>query len=279
MNFKTILFSGLLITSVIFGQGVQDVNGYYANSGLQTSSARTVIQTISWNGNERVLDIGCGDGKVTNWIAENFTENMVIGIDISETMIQFASSHYLAQNLNFFQADAAMLPFDRQFEIVVSFSTLHWVLDQEAGLKSIFKALVPGGRAQILTYGKHPMNLSRLAERLIYSEKWAAYFPEYIPQRVYYSPEEYTILLNKAGFIQINLITETSQTIYSDRAALTAFVKPLLNFIYHLPEDLREQFIDEVVDQIIDLSMPTVDGSIIFEVLNLNASFQRPTGI
>ena len=264
---------------MIFGEGVDDAYSYHRNSSLQTLSAKFVIQTIPWEGSERVLDIGCGDGKLTAWIAEHYSRGLITGIDISDSMIQFASSRYLndlSQNLEFFRGDAASLHFERQFDIVVSFSTLHWVLNQEAVLRSILNALVPGGRGYILTYGKSRMNLSRLAENLIDSEKWITYFPNYTPQRVYYTPEEYDALLKKVGFDQIKLTAEYTKTLYKDRAAITAFVTPLLNCIGDLPQELKGQFVHEVVDQIIALSAPTKDGSIIFEVLNLNASFQRP---
>lgn len=279
MNFKPLLFLYLFATSLVFGKGVDDAAGYHINSSLQMSSAKSVIQSIPWKGDERVLDVGCGDGKVTAWIAENFSKGLVIGTDISDSMIQFASSRYskeLYPNLEFSKADAAALAFDEQFDIVVSFSTLHWVLDQEAALQSIFKALVPGGRAYILTYGKNRMNLAKLAENLIYSEKWSPYFPDYTPQRVYYTPEAYVGLLKNAGFSDIELTAESGQTSYADRKALTAFVAPLLNFINHLPQELKGQFVDEVVDQIVALSTPTEDGSIIFDVLNLYASVLKP---
>lgn len=278
MNFKTFFYPILLASSLAFGKGVEDASGYHINSSLQATSAKSAIQAIAWKGNERVLDVGCGDGKITAWIAENFSQSFVVGVDISNPMIQFASSHYNGdrfKNLTFFEADASSLLFDQQFDIVVSFSTLHWVLDQKGALRSLFNALVPGGKAYLLTYGKAPMNLSKLSENLIYTPKWAPYFPDYTPQRVYYTPEEYTLLLQNAGFSQIELTAERSQTIYPNREALTAFVAPLLNFIRHLPEELKIRFIDEVVDQIVALSMPTEDGSIVFEVLNLNVCAQR----
>lgn len=98
----------------------------------------------------------------------------------------------------------------------------------------------------------------------------------YTPQRVYYTPEEYADLLNNTGFAQIELTAERSQTFYADREALTAFVAPLLNFIRHLSEELKKQFIDEVVDQILALAQKRDDRSIVFEVLNLNVSAQKP---
>lgn len=276
MNLSPFFASLFLATSALFGKGVEDASGYHINSSLQATSAKAAIQAIPWTGHERVLDVGCGDGKITAWIAEQFSDGLVTGVDVSDSMIQFASNHYVSDNLTFFKGDASSLQFNEEFDVALSFSTLHWVLDQEGALKSIYNALVSGGRAYILTYGKAPMNLSKLSENLIYSEQWASYFPDYTPQRVYYTPEEYAALLQNAGFSNIELTAERSQTIYFNRTALAGFVSPLLNFIRHLPENLRLQFLEEVVDQIVALAEPTKDGSIVFEVLALNVSVQRP---
>lgn len=260
---------------MIYGSGVEDAKGYHKNSGLQWTAAATTLDRINWKGNEKILDVGCGDGKITALMAENLTSNAVIGVDISESMIRFASAKYNQEqhgNLVFLKADATNLPFQHQFDVVVSFSTLHWAIDQNAALKSLQKALIPGGRLLILTYGKAPMNLSKLSENLIYSEQWSSYFSDYQPQRVYFTPEEYVELLQTSGFDQVNVFSQWSQTRYSNRQSLRDFVSPLLNFIGHLPADLKQDFIDQVVDQIIFLSKPTNDGSIVFEVLKLEAT-------
>ncbi len=275
VSMKQIVFFLLFAASALFAKGVEDASGYHINSAPQATWAKAVLEAIPWTGRERVLDVGCGDGKTTAWIAEAFSDGQVTGVDISESMVQFASSRYARSNLAFCQGDASALPFEEEFDVAVSFSTLHWVLDQEAALASIYKALTPGGRAYILTHGKAPMNLSRLSENLIYSEKWASYFSDYTPQRVYYTPEEYAILLQSAGFSRVELTAERAQTIYPDRNALISFVRPLLNFIRHLPEELKEEFLGEVVDRIIALAGPTEDGSIVFEVLNLNVFAEK----
>ena len=137
---------------------------------------------------KELLDLGCGDGKITALIASQIPHGKIVGLDVSESMVQFASSkfsHDERSNLSFVAGDAINLPFEQEFDVVVSFSALHWVVEQERALKEIHRVLVPGGKAFIISYGKAPMNLSTLSEKLICSEEWSAYFPSYVSQKVY----------------------------------------------------------------------------------------------
>jgi trans-aconitate 2-methyltransferase len=99
---------------------------------------------------ERVLDISCGDGRITAEIARRLGSGSVLGIEPSTRMIDFAKAHFADHtypNLAFAVGDATALPFRREFDLVVSFNALHWVRDQNAALRGIREALKPTGRA------------------------------------------------------------------------------------------------------------------------------------
>ena len=64
-----------------------DAKEYHEHSSEQQKWAEELIGKIKLNGNERVLDIGCGDGKVTSEIAKCLIEGSILGIDSSEEMI------------------------------------------------------------------------------------------------------------------------------------------------------------------------------------------------
>ncbi len=116
---------------------------YARISELQHAMAEEVLALLNLKGNERVLDIGCGNGKNTSEIAARVPEGSVVGVDFSTNMITFASSQYSAShpNLTFQVSDARHLPFGPEFDVVVSFNALHWVPEQELALRSIHAAL------------------------------------------------------------------------------------------------------------------------------------------
>jgi SAM-dependent methyltransferase len=89
---------------------------------------------------ERILDIGCGDGSLTEHIAEAGAQ--VVGIDSSESMVAAACHRGLDARV----IDAAALPFVAEFDAAFSNASLHWMLDKEAVAAGVSRSLKPEGR-------------------------------------------------------------------------------------------------------------------------------------
>src|SRR6476620_11808604 len=108
--------------------------GYARISSLQEVMAHEALALLSLRGDERVLDVGCGQGRITAQIAARVTQGGVVGIDPSRSMIDYATAHFAAaaeSNLRFAVADARALAFDNEFDLVVSFNALHWIPEQD----------------------------------------------------------------------------------------------------------------------------------------------------
>src|SRR5437870_6132646 len=91
-----------------------DAAEYSRRSSLQEAMAQEVLALLDLNGSERILDVGCGDGKITAQIASRASKGSVVGVDPSRDMISFAQSHFgpaTVPNLRFEMADARRLPF------------------------------------------------------------------------------------------------------------------------------------------------------------------------
>src|SRR5438067_10957386 len=103
---------------------------YYHRSSLQEAMAQEVLALLDLKGSERILDVGCGDGKITAEIASRAARGSVVGVDPSRDMISFAQSHFgpaTRPNLRFEVADARYLHFRKEFDIVVYFYALHLI--------------------------------------------------------------------------------------------------------------------------------------------------------
>jgi trans-aconitate 2-methyltransferase len=104
-----------------------------------------------------VLNIGCGDGKVTAIIARSVPDGSVVGIDNSEDVILFARN-YVPQDrfpgLSFIRMDTRCLAFDEKFDFIFSNAALHWIRDQRDVLAGIKDCLLFGGRLLIQMGGK-----------------------------------------------------------------------------------------------------------------------------
>jgi trans-aconitate 2-methyltransferase len=154
-----------------------------------------VVQLLAPQNGERILDIGCGTGYLTNLIAQAGAR--VIGIDSSASMIQRAQAVYPDLDLRILSATDFY--FDTPFDAVFSNAVLHWVLDKESALDCIARALRPGGRLVLEMGGKGNnegilVPMRKLLMRRGYHAN-AATQPWYFP-----SLAEYTTLLERRGF-------------------------------------------------------------------------------
>jgi len=115
---------------------------YAKNAAFVPKLGDAVLQLLDPKPGELILDVGCGDGVLTQRIAEAGAK--VIGLDSSEEMVEAAR----ARGIDAFVADAEEMDVGRfgQFDAVFSNAALHWMLDPDAVASGIFRALKDGGR-------------------------------------------------------------------------------------------------------------------------------------
>src|SRR5689334_19838215 len=107
-----------------------DPEDYAKNSAAQLGWARELIARLQLRGDEALLDIGCGDGKVTAELAGAVPRGFVLGVDSSPAFVAYAREHYPATsypNLAFAHMDARALAHERSFDAIFSNAALHWV--------------------------------------------------------------------------------------------------------------------------------------------------------
>ena len=110
------------------------------------------LQRLNLKPGERVVDIGCGPGFLCKSMAAAVgSVGRVVGIDISEDLISFATRHNKSDCIEYRVGNAAALPVDAtQFDAAVSTQVIEYVSDVDAALLEIARVLRPGGRAFIL---------------------------------------------------------------------------------------------------------------------------------
>jgi len=152
-----------------------DGNHYQEHSHMQEESAFFLLDSITFKKTDNVLDIGCGDGKITAQISKIANLGQTVGLDISKNMIDHAKKTYAnIPNLSFVQADATNFTLDNTFDYVISFYTIHWVKDLENCLKSIKNVLKPNGKVFIKIATMHKdCPIQKYFDRLDPQGKWS----------------------------------------------------------------------------------------------------------
>ena len=114
-------------------------------------SINDLIEHLSINSNDRVLDLGCGAGGISEYFHDQ-TGARVTGLDYAATAIDTAveRTRDKCERLHFVQGDMNALEFaEDAFDKVISIDTIYWVADIDAALKSIHRLTAPGGRIAI----------------------------------------------------------------------------------------------------------------------------------
>ena len=233
-----------------------NADDYAKHSSIQQQWAQELIAKLSLRENESLLDIGCGDGKITAQIAKILTKGKVLGIDMSESMIIHASKQFASQdypNLSFKRMDATDIKLDEKFNIAFSNSVLHWIADQPAVLRGVHACLKQGGKIlfQLGGFG-NARDFLDLIHEIIKQPEWKGYFEGFIIPWHFYGPEEYKVWLTNSGFSvkRVELIPKDMQ--HQGKEGLKGWLRTTwFPYTDRLPAELHDVFLEMLLDSYI----------------------------
>jgi trans-aconitate methyltransferase len=239
---------------------------YARHSQGQEVLARELITSLNLRPQEHVLDIGCGDGRMTAEIARMVPEGRVVGIDRSPEMVAHAAQHFVRSNLSFQTADATTLPFDDEFDVLYSSAVLHWVQDQRAALAGIARSLRAGGRCLLQMGGKG--NVAEMIKAFIHAGAKPSGFTY-----AFHGDDEYRGMVQDAGLIADSVELIPKDMVHASRAALTGWIRTAWQ-PYHrdVPEERKNEFLELVTDLYAEARPPDADGA--FHVLTIRLQVQ-----
>jgi trans-aconitate 2-methyltransferase len=247
---------------------------YAANSAAQQTWARELIAQLHLRGDEHILDVGCGDGKVTAELARAVPKGSVTGIDASPEMIRFARVSFSAKavpNLEFRMMDACHIRLARRFDVVFSSSVMHWVADHPAFLRGAAACLRPGGRLVVSCGGKGNAQDVFVALRPeMRLKRWRGYFRRMQKPYFFHNPAEYERWLPRFGFKTNHIKLSPKDAVYPGCDGFAAWFRTTwLPYTQRVPEALREEFVAAVADRYVAKHPPDADGRVHVRMVRL----------
>ena len=254
---------------------------YHRLSGPQVSWGKKVLSRLRLRGDEVVLDAGCGTGRLTADLFEVLPHGRVVGIDLSQNMLQSAREHLLAQygsRVSLVAADLLDLPFERAFDGIVSTAAFHWVLDHDRLFLGLHNALVPGGWLEAQCGGgPNLVSLRTRADKLAATPRLAEFFAGFREPWLYEDAEGAAETLRRAGFVHVQTSLEPAPTVLNGAQQYTEFVRNIIlrRHLEQLPtEELRTEFMENLTAQAAADDPPF---SLDYWRLNLRGLVQRPS--
>lgn len=227
-----------------------NASAYHVLSEPQFAWGLRVLERVRLTGGERVLDAGCGSGRVTAAIASRLERGRVIGCDLSENMTR-AAAQSLGRTSAVVCADLSMLPFRGSFDLIFSTATFHWIRDHNRLFAELRAALRSGGRLEAQCGGG--ANLATIhahADTLAASQPFRAHFAGWEEPWLFASPEATAKRLEDAGFTAIECWLEHAPTSFPDRDRFAVFIESVVMrpYLARLSDPtLRREFLDAIV--------------------------------
>ena len=238
---------------------------YHHNSELQTQWAWEALSNYTFKGDERVLDFGSGDGKLTAMISFMVPRGKVTGIDLSKHMITYASkmfpqSYY--KNLEFRQSpdvgfkEAAL---DGPFDLITSFCVFHLVPDPEVILTHLKQLMHPKSKLVLTSPLGGNKEFFQAASEELAKRGWS--FPTATDGTlIMRNPEKAKELFQRLGFKLEHFKAIGTRTPYNSKEEFIDWLEGTVTANWNIPEEGRRAFFTDVTNRFLELKPEEQDA-------------------
>jgi trans-aconitate 2-methyltransferase len=224
-----------------------DADTYDRVADAQLEWGLTVLDRLPLEGDETVLDAGCGAGRLTEKLVERLPRGQVLAVDASADMVRKAAER-LGERAQVWRADLAELELEQPVEAIFSNAVFHWIPDQRRLFERLYAALRPSGRLVAQCGGKG--NVARLIQvlnALADREPFASHLVGFRGPWRFASAEEAEEDLVRAGFVDVRSWLQ-DWPVRPEEPREFVRVVTLGPHLAALPEEQRKPFVDAVLE-------------------------------
>lgn len=205
-----------------------DSKSYQRDTGFVSVYGEDVLGWLEPKAGERILDLGCGDGFLTQKLVD--AGATVVGVDLSESFVETAR----VGNIDAHVMDGENLTFDKEFDAVFTNAAMHWMLDKQAVVDGVARSLKSGGRfaGEFGGFG----NVAALLSTMRAVGDFMGGDPEIAQPGEYPTVKAFTAMLEKGGFAVEDITTFYRPT-------------PLPNAVRSWLEVMRKPFFEQFGDR------------------------------
>ena len=240
------------------GQAVSrewDADAYHRLSDPQFAWGLRVLNRLPLGGGERLLDAGCGSGRLTRELVRRLPHGFVVGCDLSENMAHAASATLgIRTNCAIVCADLCRLPVrNGVFDAIFSTATFHWVLDHDLLFRELRRTLRAQGRIEAQCGGGPNLEVVHArANALATDVQYRHYFANWREPWLFASPADTEARLRDAGFRSASCWLQHAPTPFPNADQYRAFLESVVMrpYLARLPTaSLRMNFLDDLMDR------------------------------
>ena len=225
-----------------------DAGTYHRVSVPHEEWARSVLDRLPLQGDETVLDAGCGSGRVTGLLIERLPRGRVVAVDGSPSMVEKVRET-LRPGDEALVSDLTELELDQQVDAVFSSAVFHWVLDHGLLFRRLAAVLRPGGAIAAQCGGAGNIDrLRTISDEVAAGGPFASYFEGFDEPWNYAGAEETEARLGAAGFVDVKCWLQP-WTIEPPEPAEFLRTVCLGPHMDRLPEELRAPFVERVLER------------------------------
>jgi trans-aconitate 2-methyltransferase len=203
-----------------------------------------VLERLVLDGDEVVLDAGCGTGRVTAMLLDRLPRGRVVAVDASTRMLEQASQNLAGYEgqVKFVRANLAdPLPIEERVDAVISTATFQWVPDHDALFRNLAAVIRPGG--QLVAQSGGAGNLDSVGDALIACGlRWPAWS--------FADAESTAAVLADVGFVDIQTWLNPEPTSFASRDEMADYLRTVVlrSYLEQTPEDEEESLLEGVLD-------------------------------